>query len=149
MADTLHRDVRTFMITSRWILLIMRHFSVTICKGKKNILCRKPFPESHNIHEIMWEKISKYGQATDEKLMWAMRFACWIPKATNTQSEYVALFALSRQQCLHEGASVLRLYTSCLSCFDWSVLLVNLKIVHRYSLFVCQYATQFCYDVRR
>jgi hypothetical protein len=36
------------------------------------------------------------------------RIAYWIPKATNTHSEYVLLIAFSLQQWLHERASVLR-----------------------------------------
>jgi hypothetical protein len=35
---------------------------------------------------------------------WRMRTACWIPKATNTQSEYVILIAFLLQQWLHEHA---------------------------------------------
>jgi hypothetical protein len=37
-----------------------------------------------------------------------MRFACWIPKATDTHSEQVILIALARQQWLWERASILR-----------------------------------------
>ena len=37
-----------------------------------------------------------------------MRILCWIPKATNTHSEYVMLIAFPLQQWLHEGASKLR-----------------------------------------
>jgi hypothetical protein len=33
-----------------------------------------------------------------------MRFACWIPKTTNTHSEYVILIAFPLQQLLHERA---------------------------------------------
>jgi hypothetical protein len=36
-----------------------------------------------------------------------MRFTCWIPKATNTHSEYVTLIAFPRRQWLHERTSVL------------------------------------------
>ena len=39
--------------------------------------------------------------------IWGMRIACWIPKATNTHSEYVMLIAFPLQW-LHERASVLR-----------------------------------------
>jgi hypothetical protein len=38
--------------------------------------------------------VEKYGtarQATDDNIMWRMRFACWITKATDTRSEYVIL----------------------------------------------------------
>ena len=37
-----------------------------------------------------------------------MRIACWIPKATDTHSEYVILIAFPQQQLLQERASVLR-----------------------------------------
>jgi hypothetical protein len=37
-----------------------------------------------------------------------MRIACWIPKATDTQSEYVTLIAFPPQQWLHERTPVLR-----------------------------------------
>jgi len=39
-----------------------------------------------------------------------MRFACWLPKATNTQTDYVILIAFAWQQWLRERASML-LYT--------------------------------------
>jgi hypothetical protein len=40
-----------------------------------------------------------------------MRIACWIPKATNTHSEYEILIAVALQQWLNERASILR-YTN-------------------------------------
>ena len=40
--------------------------------------------------------------------IWRMRVACWIPKATNTHSNYVTLIAFPLQQRLHESASMLR-----------------------------------------
>ena len=45
-----------------------------------------------------------------------MRIAYWIPKSTDTPSEYVTLIAFQLQQWLHESASLLRLYAHCLSC---------------------------------
>jgi hypothetical protein len=44
------------------------------------------------------------GHITDD---WHMRNACWIPKATNTDSKYVMFIAFPLQQWLHERASVL------------------------------------------
>jgi len=55
--------------------------------------------------------VEKYGrarQATDDDIIWRMRIACWIPKATDKHSEYVILIALPQQQWLHERASMLR-----------------------------------------
>jgi len=40
--------------------------------------------------------------------VWRVRNACWIPKVTNTLSEYVILLTFPLQQWLHERASVLR-----------------------------------------
>jgi hypothetical protein len=50
--------------------------------------------------------------------IWHMRIACWIPKATNTRSEYVIFGAFPLKQWLHERALVLRyIYTTCLVTF--------------------------------
>ena len=40
--------------------------------------------------------MEKYGtatQATDDKIILSMRFACWISNDTNTHSEYIILIA--------------------------------------------------------
>jgi hypothetical protein len=37
---------------------------------------------------------------------WRMRIAYWIPKATNTHSEYLILVPFPQQQWLHERTSV-------------------------------------------
>jgi len=47
--------------------------------------------------------------------IWVMRFACWIPKATNTHSQYVMLIAFPLQQWLNERVSMLRYtYIACI-----------------------------------
>ena len=43
--------------------------------------------------------------------IWRIRIAYWIPKTTNTDSEYATLTAFPRQQWLRERASVLRYFT--------------------------------------
>ena len=40
--------------------------------------------------------------------MWRMRFSCWMPKDTDTHSEYVILIAFPLQQWLQERASLFR-----------------------------------------
>ena len=54
------------------------------------------------------EKYYRARQTTDDSIIWRMRFACWINKATDTRSEYVIFIAFPRQQWFHERASVLR-----------------------------------------
>jgi hypothetical protein len=65
------------------------------------------------------EKYGRAGQATDDntRIIWRMRFACWITKATDTHTEYVILMAFPRQLKFREGASMLRLYIHCLSSY--------------------------------
>jgi hypothetical protein len=46
--------------------------------------------------------------------IWRMDTACWIPKATNTHSEYVKLIGFLWQQWMNESASVLR--CACIAC---------------------------------
>jgi hypothetical protein len=38
---------------------------------------------------------------TPQITIWRLRVACWIPKATNTHSQYVILTAFPLQQWLH------------------------------------------------
>jgi hypothetical protein len=68
-----------------------------------------------------WDNVEKYGtarQATDDNIIWRMRFACWMTDATDTRSEYVTclLLAVARQQWLRERASRLHLYVHRVSC---------------------------------
>jgi hypothetical protein len=69
----------------------------------------------------MWKNIVKPG--TQQVTIWRMRFACWIPKATNTHSKYVTRIAFAQQQWLHELASLLP-YT-CTVCL---VMPVNISL---------------------
>jgi hypothetical protein len=48
------------------------------------------------------------GQATDENIIRRMRIACWLPKFTNSQSEYATLITVALQQWLHKQAPSLR-----------------------------------------
>jgi hypothetical protein len=56
------------------------------------------------------EKYDKTREVIADNIIRRMRFALWIPKATNTHSEYVILIAFALQQWLKERASML-LYT--------------------------------------
>jgi hypothetical protein len=43
--------------------------------------------------EVIWQNIVEPGRP--QVTMWQVRFACWIPEATNTHSEYVRLIAVA------------------------------------------------------
>ena len=58
----------------------------------------------------LWDNVEKYGRARQAKydnIIRRMRFACCIPKATDTHSEYIILIASPWQQWLRERVSML------------------------------------------
>ena len=62
------------------------------------------------------EKYGRAGQVIDDNIIQRMRFACWLPKATNTPPEYVIIIAFPLQQRLRDLASLLRVYVHYLTC---------------------------------
>ena len=64
------------------------------------------------------EKYDVARQATDDNIIRRMRIACWIPKVTNTRTEYAIVIAFPLQQWLRERVSMLHLYVHFLSCCE-------------------------------
>jgi hypothetical protein len=83
-------------------------------KIKRHILFSiTQFSKNHTVYETMRKNIAQPGRP--QMKVWCMRIACWIPKVTNTHSEYVILIAFPLQQWSHERASVSRYtYIACL-----------------------------------
>jgi len=63
---------------------------------------KKTFSENRVLYEEMWKNIVQPDRP--QMTIWRMRTVCWIPEATNTQSEYVILIAFSLPQWLQERA---------------------------------------------
>jgi hypothetical protein len=61
-----------------------------------------------------------------------MRIACWIPKATNIDSEYIIFIAPPLQQWLHKTRHNVTLYVHCLSFLNVTSHLVLFKIIFYY-----------------
>jgi hypothetical protein len=55
----------------------------------------------------MWKEYGTARQVTNN-IIWGLRVASWIPKATATHSEYVISNAVPLQQWLRERVSMLR-----------------------------------------
>jgi hypothetical protein len=64
------------------------------------------FFENRAVYEIVWKNMVEWCRP--QVTIWRMRIACWIPKATDTHSEYVIVIAFPLLQWLHERASLLR-----------------------------------------
>jgi hypothetical protein len=103
------------MTIPRRIILRIRNVSKKVEKIKEHIL-RSILYLSENcvIYETMWDNMVQPGRP--QMTIWRTRIACWIPKATDTHSEYVILTAFPLQQWLHERVSML-CYT-CIVLFD-------------------------------
>jgi hypothetical protein len=52
------------------------------------------------VYEIMWKDIA--GAGRPQMTICCMRIACWIPKATDTHSQYVPLITYPLQQRLNK-----------------------------------------------
>jgi len=84
----------TFLFVSCSVLLKIRIFHTQVVEeNKTHILHSRIFFQNHPfmVYDIMWTNI--VGPGRQQMTTWHMRTACWIPKATNTHSEYVILLA--------------------------------------------------------
>jgi hypothetical protein len=79
-------------------------FQTKSCRGNQNthFVFQNVFspPENRAVYDIMWKNIVERGRP--QMTIWRMRTACWIPKATNTHSEYVIRIAFPQQQWLYQ-----------------------------------------------
>jgi len=58
-------------------------------------------------------KLGTARQTTDDNIVQSINIACWVPKATDTHSEFVIIFAFPLLQWLRESPSISRLYLHC------------------------------------
>jgi hypothetical protein len=140
--STLHEDQHTFVIIFRSVLLRMGNVSDTSCRETQNtyFMFGNIFsPENRAVYETMWENIEE--RERPQMIIWRMRIACWILKATNTHSQNVILPAFPLQQWLHERISMLRckniaclatiMHVSLLCCVNGLYLLVQCRKTQR------------------
>ena len=76
------------MVISRSVLRKMRNILTKCFREIQNtrFLFKNFFFENRAVCEIMWEKYGGARQAIDDNIMWDMRIACWINKATAAHS---------------------------------------------------------------
>ena len=103
-AGTLHEGQRIFIIIRR----LKRNVSDKSCRENQNthFMFNNLVTENRAVYEIMWKNTVQPGRPQIK--IWRMHIACWIPKATNTKSEYAILTVFLMQQWLHEDLSMLR-----------------------------------------
>ena len=85
---------------------IDKYFRQKLWIKSKHILCSVNFFfENLSFKQIMRKNIAEPARPLIK--VWRMRISCWLPKATNTHSEYVILNVFPLQQWLHERALLL------------------------------------------
>jgi hypothetical protein len=60
-------------------------------KIKTHFMFDNFFPENLTVYEMMWKNIEE-SDGPHVDIIWSMRIACWITRATNTLSQYMLLF---------------------------------------------------------
>jgi hypothetical protein len=83
-------------------------------KVKQHVLCSITFffPGNRVVYEGVWRNTAHPGKP--KMATQCMHIAGWVPKATETYTEYVILINVSLQQWLHELATLLR--CTCTAC---------------------------------
>jgi hypothetical protein len=109
---TIHEAQYTFLIISRSVILRMNNISNKNQNTYVNV--QQLFSKKCAVYEITWKNIVEPDRP--QMTIWRMRIGCWIPKTTNTHSEYVILIDFPRQQWLIRTRLNITLYVHCLSC---------------------------------
>jgi hypothetical protein len=95
----------------------MRNFSDGHRKNQNTHFMLNTFFSKKSCH--LWDNVKKTVKLDRPQMtIRCVRTACWIPKATNTHSDYVILIALPLQQLLYKHALMLHYkYIPCLVCY--------------------------------
>ena len=86
----------------------MRNITDKSCRENQNthFYFEEFSSEDRAVCQIMWANVVQVDRP--EMTIWCKRIACRIPKATDTDSEYVVLISFTLQQWLQELASISR-----------------------------------------
>jgi hypothetical protein len=78
------------------------------CRGNQDthfVFSNFFFSENRAVYEIIWKGVIQPERP--QMTIWRTRIAYWVPKATDTHSQYVTLIVFPLQQWLHESALIL------------------------------------------
>ena len=93
VTDTSQQHLCNLIIISRCIARRIGNASDKICTENKYTHYRfnnfPPPPENRTVYEIMYRNNVELDRL--QTTVWSKRVPCWIPKATNTHSQYVVL----------------------------------------------------------
>jgi hypothetical protein len=127
ITGTLHEDQYTFLIVFRTVLLRMRNISDKNWRENQTHITHifnNDFPENRAIYGIKWKNVVQLDRP---QTIWCICIAYWIPKATNTLSEYVIIMAFPQQTMLAPTHLIVTSYLKCYVIPKIPVLLIFLK----------------------
>jgi hypothetical protein len=91
ITDTVHEDRYALFVISRSFLLRTKNVSDKSCRENQNthfiFSNHFFFSENRAVYEIMWKNIVEPDRS--QKIIWRMRIAFWITKATNTHIRHI------------------------------------------------------------
>ena len=95
----------------------MRNVSDEVCRENQNTFCVQQlfFRKSYSLRDNVKKNVVQRGRPP--MTTWRMLIACWIPKATNTHSEYVIVIAFSTAIIDAQPRLNVTLYVRCLSFY--------------------------------
>jgi len=119
------------MTISHRILLRSRNVSEKICRENQSthfVFRNFSPPEKRAVFEI----IRKNAVEPDRPQMTIrrMRIACWIPKATDTNSEYIILIVFPRQWLLESASLLVYMFIACLVTFCSYLCIFNRQTIN-------------------
>jgi len=117
-------------------------FRQNLYRQSKHILCTKTLFQNRAVFRIVWEKFCRAGQP---QTILRMRITSWIPKATNTQSQYVISIVFHcKNVCTIVSPYYFPTYIACLvKLYSYIICLKNKPMPHAT---VCKYIeNQFSY----
>jgi hypothetical protein len=105
-----------FLIIPCSFIFRMSNVSDESCRENPNahFMFNNIFFLNHAIYETMWKSIIKSAGRIIKR---CMHIALWIPKATNTPSEYKKTYFFSTATMVAQRCLIVKLYIQCLSCF--------------------------------
>jgi hypothetical protein len=133
-------DQYTFIIISHSVLLRMRNVSDKKLQKKSNthFIFRFFFFENRSVYEIMWKAIVETDRA--QLTLWLTSIIYWVPKATNTLSEYVKTYCFSTATVVPRKRLMLRYtYIAC-PVYLWPVSSAESSV----SLLHCCHPRELC-----
>jgi hypothetical protein len=101
-----------------------------VVENVKDILCPIPFFFRKRCH--LWDNVEKCTPGRPQMTIWHMRIVCWIPKSTNTHTQYMQHVLLSH--CNNGSTNTPKCYVICTLPVLFAITVTRILICKWYQL---------------